>query len=152
MYAFPALRSLPGAPLGTRYLSFPNVLPRKEDAVREVLRKYLPRSLSWTAKEKKERLNEYYQRERPEAYSPVVDSLARFIMAFTGGASLIIPMLIMSFDPSRNKSLITVSVSVLLFAVFLSSGIHASNQETLVATATYAAVLVVFVGTSGSNN
>jgi hypothetical protein len=71
-------------------------------------------------------------------------------MAFTGGASLIVPMLIMSFDPSRNKSLIVVSVSVLIFAVFLSSGIHASNQETLAATATYAAVLVVFVGTSGA--
>jgi hypothetical protein len=57
-------------------------------------------------------------------------------------------MLIMTFDQSRTKSLITTSVAVLLFAAFLALGIKASNQDTLAATATYAAVLVVFVGAS----
>lgn len=69
-------------------------------------------------------------------------------MAFVGGAALVVPMLIMLLHASRNTSLITTSVSVLLFATFLAFGVSASPQETLVATATYAAVLVVFVGTS----
>jgi len=69
-------------------------------------------------------------------------------MAFVGGAALLVPMIIMVFEASLSKSLITTSVSVLFFAGFLSFGISASNQDILAATATYAAVLVVFVGTS----
>jgi hypothetical protein len=58
-------------------------------------------------------------------------------------------MLIMSLPHTdRTKSLITVSVAVLLFASALSVVMKTSNSETLVSTATYAAVLVVFVGTS----
>lgn len=80
--------------------------------------------------------------------SPFVDRLARFIMAFVGGAALVVPMIIMVFSPSLTKSLVTTSVSVVLFAIFLALGISSSNQDTLAATATYATVLVVFVGTS----
>ncbi|RTE79503.1 hypothetical protein BHE90_005982 [Fusarium euwallaceae] len=151
MYAFPDLSRLEGAPLGTRYVSFPAML-RQEDPIRETLRKYMPSDLSWTEDEKKipGRMNDFLHGRPPEKYSPLVDSLARFIMAIGCGAALIVPMVIMSLDPSRNKSLITVSVCVLLFALFLSSGIGAKNTEVLAATATYAAVLVVFVGTSGS--
>ncbi|KAN0113254.1 hypothetical protein V8E51_006205 [Hyaloscypha variabilis] len=123
-------------------------LQQKPDAVREALRKYLLRSLSWTKEEKRLNRNDYYQGRPPQIYSPFVDRFARFIMAFVGGAALLIPMIIMVFDASLSKSLITTSVSVLLFAGFLSFGISASNQDTLAATATYAAVLVVFVGTS----
>jgi VIT1/CCC1 family predicted Fe2+/Mn2+ transporter len=85
----------------------------------------------------------------PEEVSKFVDRLARFIVAVIGGAALIVPMLIMSL-PHVNvtKSLVTTSISVLLFAAALSSGFRASNTDTLVATATYAAVLVIFVGTS----
>lgn len=95
------------------------------------------------------RIDEYLQDLPPQNVSPFVDKLTRFIIAFTGGAALVVPMLIMSL-PSvhRTKSLITVSLAVTLFAAMMSVGIRASNSETLVATATYAAVLVVFVGTS----
>lgn len=57
------------------------------------------------------------------------------------------PVAIMALQPSVEKSLITVGVSVAVFALFLSLVIRVSNGETLVATATYAAVMVVFVGT-----
>ena len=57
-------------------------------------------------------------------------------------------MLIMVFAPSTVKSVSTVSAAVLLFASVMAFGVRAGNVETLVATATYAAVLVVFVGTS----
>jgi len=92
------------------------------------------------------RQNDYLHGRAPEMYSPIVESLARFLLAIWGGAALIVPMAIMIFDPTRTKSLVTVSVSVVLFALFMASGIGATNAEVLAATATYAAVLVVSVG------
>jgi VIT1/CCC1 family predicted Fe2+/Mn2+ transporter len=145
---FQDIASKTGAPYNTRYLTLPSTLPQRPDAVREALRKYLHKSLSWTKEEIRLRGNDYYQGRPPTIYSSFVDRLARFIMAFVGGAALLIPMAIMVFNSSLNKSLITTCVAVILFAGFLAFGISASNQDTLAATATYAAVLVVFVGTS----
>lgn len=80
--------------------------------------------------------------------SQFVDRLVRFAVAITGGTFLVVPMLIMAISPSQVKSLATVSVSVIVFSLILSFVIRLTNVETLVSTATYAAVLVVFVGTS----
>ena len=80
--------------------------------------------------------------------SQFVDRLVRFSVSILGGTFLVVPMLIMAIDSSQTKSLATVSVSVIVFALLLSFAIRLSNVETLVSTATYAAVLVVFVGTS----
>ena len=78
-----------------------------------------------------------------------VDRLARFLVAFLGGAMLIVPMMIMRLPyVTVTKSLVTASISVLLFAGALSVFFKASNTDTMVATATYTAVLVVFVGVS----
>ena len=57
-------------------------------------------------------------------------------------------MLIMSFHASKTKSLVTVSLAVLLFSFVLSIALKLQNNDVLAATAAYAAVLVVFVGTS----
>lgn len=66
-----------------------------------------------------------------------------------GGGSLVVPMLVVRLPRvTLAKSLITVWIAVLLFAIALSILFRASNTETMAATATYAAVLVVFVGTS----
>ena len=71
-------------------------------------------------------------------------------MAFLGGAMLVVPMMVMRLpEVTVVKSLVTVSISVLAFAGALSVFFKASNTDTMVATATYAAVLVVFVGVSG---
>lgn len=71
-------------------------------------------------------------------------------MAFLGGAMLIVPMMIMRLPKvTIVKSLVTASISVLLFAGALFVFLKASNTDTVVATATYAAALVVFVGVSG---
>jgi hypothetical protein len=88
------------------------------------------------------------RRDTPEELSPSVEKLARFIVAFAGGVSLIALMVVMRIYKTLVKSLVTVSVSVVLFAGMLSLVFQASNTETSVATATYAAVLVVFIGTS----
>ena len=85
---------------------------------------------------------------RPRVMIAIVDRVARFIVAITGGLSLVVPMLILRLQEDPNKSLITTSVAVVLFSGLVSVGFSASNAETLGITAAYAAVLVVFVGTS----
>jgi hypothetical protein len=84
------------------------------------------------------------------AVSPFVDAVARFIIALLGGATLLVPMIVMLFDESKVKSIVVVCVAVTVFAVGVSALLKASNSDTLTATAAYAAVLVVFVGSNGS--
>ena len=55
----------------------------------------------------------------------------------------------MTLHPSRNTSLITVSAATFLFALVLALvATDSDGKDVLAATAAYAAVLVVFVGTS----
>ena len=73
----------------------------------------------------------------------------RLVMAMFGGVALIAPMLIMTLHPSRNVSLITTSLATFIFALFLAVGAtNSAGKDVLAATAAYAAVLVVFVGTN----
>ena len=73
----------------------------------------------------------------------------RIIMALFGGIALIGPMLIMTLHQSRNTSLITASVATFLFALVIAFAARDSaGKDVLAITAAYAAVLVVFVGTS----
>jgi hypothetical protein len=118
------------------------------DILRKVLRIHLPPWLSYDTRERLDRVEGYYiHREPPNIISTFVDGLARFIIAFVTGVSLIVPMVVMSLHKSLTKSLVTTSVAVFLFAVFASL-IQAQNSDIVAATAAYAAVLVVFVGVS----
>jgi hypothetical protein len=133
---------------GYRRFADPSLLPT--DNLREILKRHLPRSVTYTKHDIRNRTDEYFGNEPPEQVSPFVDRLARFLVAFLGGAMLVVPMLIMRLpDVTVIKSLVTVSISVLAFAGALSVFFKASNTDTMVATATYAAVLVVFIGVSG---
>ena len=80
--------------------------------------------------------------------TPIADTMARFVVAMLGGASLIVPVVLMTFLTTRNQHLIITSVFTVAFALGISFVSTASNQEVLAGTAAYAAVLVVFVGTS----
>jgi hypothetical protein len=71
------------------------------DALRKWLKNGLPCWLAYSVEEKKARKLAYSRRERPVHVSKFVDRLARFLLAFVGGASLIIPMLIMSIHPLK---------------------------------------------------
>lgn len=82
--------------------------------------------------------------------SPVADMLARCVIAILGGALLIVPIVLMTYFKTRNANLIITSVFTVAFALGTSLVSTASNQEVLAATAAYAAVLVVFVGTSSA--
>jgi VIT1/CCC1 family predicted Fe2+/Mn2+ transporter len=76
----------------------------------------------------------------------------RFGMAIIGGVLLVVPVVIMSLNTSRTKSLITLSASVLVFAFVVAGGAdEASPQEVIGATAAYAAVLAVFLGASAGS-
>jgi hypothetical protein len=150
--AFPSLSARPGAPFDTTYLTLQRSIVLQKDAVREFLRIYLHRRLSWSPEERRKNRVGYNQGQPPSLYSPFLDRLARFIVAVGGGCALIVPMLVMLFDASRTKSLVTVSTAVVLFALAMSLAFQTDNKDTLTATATYAAVLVVFVGTNGTGS
>lgn len=74
----------------------------------------------------------------------------RFVAAVSGGLSLIVPMLIMAINPSQIKTLVTSSVAVLLFSLGLAWKSSAKTETLLATTATYAAVMVVFVGVNSN--
>ena len=135
--------------LDTYRVAMPDSASGLIDPLRSFLKRVLPNCLTWTYEELSRRSQEeFFAGLAPEEISPFVDTLARFIVAITGGLSLVVPMLVMRLDEHLKKSLITVSVAVLLFSTLTALMFKASNVETLAATATYAAVLVVFVGTS----
>jgi VIT1/CCC1 family predicted Fe2+/Mn2+ transporter len=74
--------------------------------------------------------------------------VSRLAMALFGGAALIAPMLIMALHQSKLTSLLTTSLFVIAVAVMLAWWMEdATNKDIVGATAAYAAVLVVFVGT-----
>lgn len=78
--------------------------------------------------------------------SAPVKVFGRSLIAVTGGLFLLVPMIIMSFKTSREACLITTSVATVVFSLILANYTTASNDTLLAVTATYAAVLVVFVG------
>ncbi len=74
---------------------------------------------------------------------------SRLRMALFGGVSLIAPMLIMRLHPTLLTELVTTSVFILAVGAVLAWYMRdAEKRDILAATASYAAVLVVFVGTT----
>ncbi|KAK5701961.1 hypothetical protein LTR97_004779 [Elasticomyces elasticus] len=72
----------------------------------------------------------------------------RLAMAAVGGLLLLVPVLIMANLPGKLATLVTTSASMVVFAVLVTLGTDLGPNEVLATTAGYAAVLVVFVGTS----
>jgi hypothetical protein len=76
-------------------------------------------------------------------------SLERLILGIFGGIMLLGPMLLMVLNYNRNTTLITTSVATVLFTLVLATFARGmAGKDVLAAVAAYAAVLVVFVGTS----
>jgi hypothetical protein len=74
---------------------------------------------------------------------------SRLKMAIFGGLVLLVPMIIMVLHATKLTALLTTVLCVLAVAVALSFRMrNAEGKDVLGATAAYAAVLVVFVGTS----
>ncbi|KAI1874792.1 uncharacterized protein JN550_002221 [Neoarthrinium moseri] len=137
-----------GDPFQSHYSSCRDAHGAKIDPLRQALMRVLPAQLTYSSHEKRERKKEYAEGRTPKEVSGFVDRLVRFSIALTGGALLVAPMIIMTLNQSQEKSLVTASAFVVLFAFLVSMVFRGSNIETLASTATYAAVLVVFVGTT----
>lgn len=122
------------------------------DVLRNKLRLWLPSRLSYSAQERLYRAKEFEDGKPPLEVSPFVDNAVRLIIALLAVLALVVPMWVMTVRPSAAKSLITASIFMVVFACTLSFAVKSTNVETLVATATYSAVLVVFVGTNFSRS
>ena len=82
---------------------------------------------------------------REEKYA----TLERLILGSFGGIMLLGPMLLMVLHYDRNTTLITTCVSTVLFTIVLAIFARGmAGKDVLATVAAYAAVLVVFVGTS----
>lgn len=77
--------------------------------------------------------------------------LSRLLLSVAAGLWLVIPMIVMSIDPSLHKSLIVASVAVLGFSIVASLSTYLEERDPVSVTAAYAAVMTVFVGTSLTN-
>lgn len=121
------------------------------DGIREFLRRRMPVRWSWTEEEKMAKRELYELQYNPRVLSPILDRFAGFIVAFTGALFILVPMYIMVFG-TRDRNLITTTVAVILFAILCSVPLRASNEQTLGATVSYAAVLMVFVGLTTARN
>ncbi|KAH6670569.1 hypothetical protein B0J14DRAFT_596547 [Halenospora varia] len=79
--------------------------------------------------------------------------VSRLTMALFGGAALIAPMLIMTLHQTKLTTLLTTSLFVFAVAAVLAWWMEDAESKDIVgATAAYAAVLVVFVGTGGGSS
>ena len=76
--------------------------------------------------------------------SQLADVLARFLIALITGALLVIPLTVLAHQSTTKAHLITISVSIILFSLLVSLLTKATNEEMMVASAAYAAVLSVF--------
>ncbi|KAH9223720.1 hypothetical protein DL95DRAFT_379735 [Leptodontidium sp. 2 PMI_412] len=72
----------------------------------------------------------------------------RLYMALFGGIAVVGPMLIMVLYKHQLSSILTVSVCVFLFGLWMAFFSTGNPETVLAAVAAYAAVLVVFIGTS----
>jgi uncharacterized membrane protein len=90
------------------------------------------------------------QKEKQKEQQKKIQFLSRLTMALFGGAALVAPMLIMTLHQSKLTSLLTTSLFLVAVALALSRWMEdATGKDIMGATAAYAAVLVVFVGTAG---
>ena len=80
-------------------------------------------------------------------YGDLTQTLDRVLVGILGGASLLVPMIIMDYVNARKYRLIIVSLATLLFAAVMALR-SASRDNVVAATAAYAAVMVVYIGSA----
>ena len=85
---------------------------------------------------------EWAQKQKTE------DFLTRLAFSVIGGIFLVVPMWLMVLYNAKYTAVITTSISVLLWAIATAWKAEGGPIAVLSATAAYAAVLVVFVGTN----
>ena len=76
--------------------------------------------------------------------SRLADIVTRFLIALLAGIFLVTPLAILSHQSTSEAHLVTISVFIVVFSLLVSLLTKATNEETMVASAAYAAVLSVF--------
>ncbi|KAH8669113.1 hypothetical protein BX600DRAFT_435617 [Xylariales sp. PMI_506] len=76
------------------------------------------------------------------------ETICRIIVALAANVFILVPLAILSYQPSKRVQLIVVTVWVVVFSFLVSTIFKASNQATLAVIAAYAAVLSVFISNS----
>jgi uncharacterized membrane protein len=80
----------------------------------------------------------------------VHEMIRRIIVGLVGAVFVLVPMIILQFKDTNAWRLCTVTLAVVLFSALLGALSHASEADHLAAVAAYAAVMVVFLGTTSS--
>lgn len=75
----------------------------------------------------------------------IAEYMTRFVVALLAGAFLVVPLIVMSYQPSNQAHLITISICIFVFSLLVSLVSKASNEQIMIAAAGYAAVLAVFL-------
>ena len=83
-------------------------------------------------------------------FGNLTTTLDRILVGVAGGAALLIPMIIMTFATSQTARLIVVSVATMLFAVFMAFT-GTSKESVIGSVAAYAAIMVVYIGSSDTS-
>lgn len=81
----------------------------------------------------------------------VAEAVTRFVIASMAGASLVVPLWILSLQNSQESRLMVVMGCIAIFCFLISLLSKASNYETMAVSAAYAAVLTVFVSNGPSS-
>lgn len=89
-------------------------------------------------------------RSLKERFGNLSLTVDRLLVGLAGGASMLIPMIIMAFAKSKMARLVVVSVATILFANFMALT-SVSKENVVASTAAYAAVMVVFIGSAESD-
>ncbi len=129
------------------------------DVIRHALRKCLRafwffvrrRRVGGKAREPDESLESDLKRSYQNT-AHLAEILTRFLVALLAGAFLAIPLVVMSFQSSDRAHLATVSICIVVFSLLVSLLSKASNEQTMMASAGYAAVLVVFLSNSSNGS
>jgi len=78
----------------------------------------------------------------------LAEVITRFLVALAAGVFMVIPLVTVSYQESLKAHLVTISIWILVFSLLVSTTMKTSNQATIGVSATYAAILSVFVSNS----
>ena len=83
--------------------------------------------------------------------SQLADVFTRFLIALIAGVFLVVPLAVLAHQSTTEAHLVTISVFIVLFSFLVSLLTKATNEETMVASAAYAAVLSVFLSNNSAS-
>ena len=83
--------------------------------------------------------------------SQLADILTRFLIALIAGVFLVGPLAVFAHQSTAEAHLVTISVFIVLFSILVSLLTRATNEDAMVASAAYAAVLSVFLSNNSAS-